>query len=162
MVGISNLYIKTTLDELPLKYWTGVFSMDQLTLPIPDYDFAVIVNFSNLNEKGTHFVALVQIKQHLVLFDSLATPYEFLPERLQNIMTQYNGQYLLPYPIQDETSEFCGFYAMYFILYLSLPRSVRNQFNPNQFSSTNLLRNDVKCIQLITCLLYTSPSPRDS
>ena len=71
MVGISNLYIKATLDELPLKYWTGVFSMDQLTMPIPEYDFAVIVNFSNLNEKGTHFVALVQIKQHLVLFDSL-------------------------------------------------------------------------------------------
>ena len=149
MVGISNLYIKDILDELPLKHWTGVFSMDQLTLPIPEDDFAVIVNFSDLNEKGTHFVTLANIKKHLVLFDSLATPYEFLPERLQTIMNTYNGTYLMPYPIQAIDSEFCGFYAMYFILYLSLPSFFRQLFSPVLFSKTKLKKNDVECIQLL-------------
>ena len=93
MVGISNLYIKDILDELPLKHWTGVFSIDQLTLPIPEDDFAVIVNFSDLNEKGTHFVTLANIKKHLVLFDSLATPLP-LPLRISTGTSTNNHEYI--------------------------------------------------------------------
>jgi len=150
MVGISNIYINDVLSELPLRLWTGVYSMDQLTLPIPEEDFAVIVNFSDMNEKGTHFVVLTRIRKYLVLFDSLATPYEFLPEQLQTIMDRYDGKYLMPYPIQAYDSEFCGFYCIYFILFLSLPMFVREMFSPIRFSKSNLKQNDIKCVQYIT------------
>ena len=112
--GITNIFIQSAL-----KHFDGVYSMDELKLPLPKEDFALVVNFSNKDEEGTHFVVLAQIGNCLILFDSLATPYIY-PTHLQTIMSTYNGMFFFKYPIQDETLEYCGFYAMYFILYINL------------------------------------------
>ena len=80
--GITNIFIQSTLSSLPLKHFDGVYSMDELKLPLPKEDFALVVNFSNKDEEGTHFVVLAQIGNCLILFDSLATPFIFLPTLL--------------------------------------------------------------------------------
>ena len=148
--GITNIFIQSTLSSLPLKHFDGVYSMDELKLPLPKEDFALVVNFSNKDEEGKHFVVLAQIGNCLILFDFLATPFIFLPTHLQTIMSTYNGMFFFKYPIQDETSEYCGFYTMYFILYINLlSKYKRLQLSPVQFSVVQLKRNDELCIDLI-------------
>jgi len=149
MGGISNIYIENVFRQLPVKYWNGVYSADTIPIELANQDFSIIVNFSNYNEPGTHFITLTQIKGQMFLFDSLATPYVYLPRQLQNIMNEKNGTYLLRHPIQDILSQFCGFYCIYFTLYLSLPPHVMETYSPNLFSIVNLKSNDDLCIQMI-------------
>jgi len=149
MVGISNIYIENVFRQLPVKYWNGVYSADTIPSELEYKDFVIIVNFSNYDEPGTHFITLAQIRGQMFLFDSLATPYVYLPRQLQNIMNEKNGTYLLRHPIQDLFSHYCGFYCMYFTLYLSLPPHLMQTYSPNLFSAVNLKSNDDLCIQMI-------------
>ena len=146
--GISNIYIEGVLGELKLKYWNGVYSSD--TIPqFQEENFAIIVNFSKVNETGSHFVALARIEDEVFLFDSLATPKDKLPRTIYNFMNQTKARTLLNFPIQDIISEYCGFYTIYFILLLSVSPKLRHKFSPSMFSLINLKGNDDICISLI-------------
>lgn len=151
MGGISNIYIEHVFKQLPIKYWAGVYSADTIPIELANKNFTIIVNFSNYKEPGTHFVALAQIGDMVLLFDSLATPYEHLPKQLQNIMDEKNGKYLLRHPVQDLVSQYCGFYCIYFVLYIGLPNHIRETgcYSPSLFSMLNLKSNDELCIEMI-------------
>jgi len=149
MGGISNIYMDNVLRKIPLKFWDGVYSADTIPYNLLERNFAIIVNFSNYNEKGTHFIALAQIGNKMFLFDTLATSEEEIPNSIKKVMQEKNGLYLFKFPIQDIFSQHCGFYCMYFILYLSLPPHLRQTYSPSLFSPINLKANDDTCISMI-------------
>jgi hypothetical protein len=154
MVGISNIYIESILRIFDLHLWDGVVSSDEIEFASHlERDFATVVNFSKHNERGTHFVCLFQIGGKLFLFDSLATPDLLLPSTLREVMLAKNGTRMLPAPIQHILSEFCGFYSMYCVLWLSLPTHVRLMFSPTNFSQKNLFENDDLCISYIVSMI---------
>ena len=158
MVGISNIYIDSVLTKLNLKHWQGIYSIDTIPSTLFEKFFTIITNLAPHDAPGTHFVALCQIKEDknstLYLFDSLTTAYDELPTTLQIILKKHNGINFLKYPIQDIFSEYCGFYCMYFIMFLSLPPSLQNHFSPSQFRINDLEKNDKLCIKMITQMIH--------
>lgn len=158
MVGISNIYITTVLDQCKkLSYWNGIYSSNNIPNHILNgqQDFAIIVNLARQNEKGTHFVTIIQAQKKMFLFDSLTTPRYMLPNNIKQWMDTKNGVNVLSTPIQNFNSEFCGFYCIYFILWLSLPNSskVLNRFSVTKFNYKNLKQNDAICIKMIIKML---------
>ena len=159
MVGISNIYMDRVLSALSLKHYCGVYSIDTIPNNLMSQNFLIILNFSPHNATGTHFVCLCQTKvgprSRIYLFDSLATPFNSLPALLQQIMSDRSASSILPFPIQDLFSEHCGFYAMYFIIFLSLPSQLQKNFSPLHFSTnpSQLLSNDALCIDMISRLI---------
>ena len=161
MVGISNLYMHRVLSALPLKHYQGVYSIDTIPNDLMSQNFLIILNFSPYNTTGTHFVCLCQTtragrRPKIYLFDSLATPFNTLPTLLQQIMSGSNASSILQFPIQDLFSEHCGFYAMYFVLFLSLPsQQLQKNYSPTRFttSASHLLSNDPLCIEMISRMI---------
>lgn len=152
--GLSNLYILNFLGKLKLKHWKGVFSSDNIPKFKKDENYAIIVNLSRSNEHGSHFIVLAQRRGQVFVFDSLALPYSLLPQSIQKIMTHFNTISILTKPIQSTHSLYCGFYCIYFILYLSLKElKLRLQFSPKLFSLTNLMSNDNLCLNLIVNMI---------
>lgn len=152
--GLSNVYIANFLAKLKLKHWKGIFSSDNIPNFKKDENYAIVVNLSRSNERGSHFIVLVGCKGQVFLFDSLALPYPSLPQSIQKIMKLFNGISILARAIQSPHSLYCGFYCIYFILYLSLNKDkLRSKFSPKRFSSFDLMSNDNLCLNLIVNMI---------
>jgi len=153
MRGLTNVFIERTLSRVRnLKLWDGVYPCDRIPLRVLQRDFAIIVNLSNHNEAGTHFIAMTQIGDKMFYFDSLATNVNNLPHLLQRLIQERNGAPVITSPIQGNHSNYCGFYCIYFILYLSLLNH-RHEFSPNRFSVIQLYDNDKLCMNFIYRML---------
>jgi hypothetical protein len=155
MVGISNFYIESILNKFHLPIWDGVLSCDQIEFTFNLLrDFILVVNFAKSTQEGIHFVCVFQIREKLYLFDSLATPDNLLPQPLKKLMTTKRGSKILEFPIQHLFSEYCGFYCIYCVLWLSLPKEEqRAHFSPTTFSRQDLFSNDTLCISYIVKMI---------
>ena len=139
MGGISNWFIHSVLDPLPLTLWDGVYSCDRIPGQLWTKNFAIIVNFSNYEQVGTHFIVLTQLGGKLFLLDSLALPAELIPSGLKTLMDEKGGIYVFRgSPIQQHLSKYCGFYCIYFILYLNISGFEPTQVFNNAVSYTHL------------------------
>jgi len=80
--------------------------------------FSLIVNLSNEDEPGTHFVAIIVHNNVMIYFDSLALTNIFFFNYVKKMLCQKrNMQYLVNRkPIQCSTSNFCGFFCIYSVL----------------------------------------------
>ena len=158
MVGISNVYINAVLDQCKnLINWDGVYSSDNIPIHVinGEQNFAVIINLAAHDQVGTHFVVVIQMWKKMFIFDSLAMSRPMLPESIKHWLNNKQAIDVLNTPIQDLNSEFCGFYCIYFILWLSLPipSKLINKYSVTNFDYTNLLLNDKKCIKMIVNML---------
>jgi len=151
------IYIDAVLAQCrKLIYWNGIFSCDNIPDKIRkgEEDFAIIVNLAGHAEPGTHFIVLLQLKGKMFVFDSLALTGSMLPDNLKLWTEEKDAINVLSKPIQDFNSDFCGFYCIYFILWLSLPNAERSKkrFSVLNFDY-NLMSNDNKCIKMIVNML---------
>jgi len=148
--GISNLYIEQILNSLPIAF-DGVFSCDNIPTQITDKStYIIICNLSKENEKGTHFITLAKVgEKHFYLFDSLALELHLLPYQIRVLIPKH-VKIVCKTNIQPIISSFCGFYCVYFVLFLNL-KNDHYKFRPNMFSNINT--NDRKCITTITNMI---------
>ena len=150
MGGIRKqlVYSQCLRSTPPLTLWHGVYSCDRIPRQLWTKNFAIIVNFSNYEQVGTHFIVLTQLGGKLFLLDSLATPAELIPTGLKTLMDEKGGIYVFRgSPIQQHLSKYCGFYCIYFILYLNI-----SGFEPTRvFTNGN---NDVPCLKAILAMIH--------
>lgn len=121
MSGLSNIYISKLLkDQLKVKTFRGVYSADSIPKSLlgNSAKSSCIVNLSNRDEKGSHFITLVVDEKSITVYDSLNLPTEVLtPDILKRLESSKKKiRYALKSPIQDISSSFCGFYCIFYVL----------------------------------------------
>ena len=103
---ISNFKINEILKND--KNYIGTFSKDNV--PILKNNQSTIVNLANLNDKGTHWIAMKFINNKLFYFDSYGIP--FIPDIIKK---QYDKIITNIYRIQSIESIECGRFCIMFI-----------------------------------------------
>lgn len=153
--GISNVYIDSILnDRLHVPGFLGVFSSD--TLPIEharsNKNFSLVCNLSRESENGSHFISIVRRDGCVMYLDSLAVNATLNNDIQRFLMQCQSTVHLLKLtkPIQHRGSVFCGFYAMFFVMYFSLDCSTMVQCKP---FGRNLVENDEICVDNIKRLI---------
>ena len=148
--GLSNIFIINTLQKLNLPLFDGVFSNNNIPLYLlRKNNFLFICNTKPSHEKGEHFLLFYKKRGVLYIYDSLSLPLEILPKSLKIFLNLFsNIQIMTPNPIQSINSNYCGFYCIFFTLFIhSNPKIKLLPFSPS------LINNDKICMKNIYILL---------
>lgn len=143
-VGLSNGYLDNLGKKLIGRSFLGVFPCDLSPKTAKQKNYFTIFNLSKHNEEGTHFISVSVANNKAYYFDPLGDPLSnpYLIEFLYGKDTID-----LKHKIQDDTSNFCGYFSLAFILCIHLGYTVSEFFNV--FDNQNLLLNDTIVTELI-------------
>jgi len=150
---LFNIDILNFLNSLNLQYFKGVFSSDNI--PRFTDDFVLICNLSNMNEPGTHFIAISKIQNTLTIFDPLAL--HLMNRNLQDVIAALKRKcehlIFMQSPVQPLASHGCGMYCIFFVL-LYHTSIMKNTPTLIPFQSNDNL-NDSICIRNVLILYET-------
>lgn len=151
--GLTNLYVEKLGKYICGRIFLGVYPCDALPSINKLKTFSIIFNLSKHDEEGTHFVSFVFKNNTLFYFDSLGAKLSNInlvkfvkkisPKRFIQLDTR----------IQDNTSNFCGFFCLSFIAAFKNNISLKNFFN---IFSKNLKLNDDIVIRFLTKIIKKS------
>jgi hypothetical protein len=150
MEGLSNIFINNTLFPLD-RFFRGVYSANEISSIMLKPQESIIVNLSYSFEPGTHFIAFYRKENSLIYFDSLCM--YFLDSNLKAFILKHNLKFEYnKLPIQHIKSSFCGYYCIFFILYIKY-NSIINYVSI--FFTTNklLLFNDYLVLKYISTMI---------
>lgn len=144
--GITNIYIQYILSKYCTNFG-GVFSSDTIPRKLAEQDeFGIVVNLSDADDKGTHFIAVVSLKTHTLYIDSYGQPCE--DDDICNFLSKLDKPvYYNTRQIQSYESNFCGFFSMLFVLHYCNKSSLSLKF------SKKLVKNDDLCISYLCRIL---------
>lgn len=152
-MGLTNQYI-SNLGKMILKHdFKGVgpvncfFMLNKTISKIKKKNVSFIINLSNCNEKGSHFVALYISSKKIYYFDSYGLP-PFSPEIIKFIKKntalqrkfEYNSQL-----IQSKNSILCGYFCIAFLMSFD-KKMTKTSFN-KIFKNEN--NNDIAVVNFI-------------
>jgi len=115
---VTNIYIDSVMREI--RGFQGTFSSNNA--PKLKNMQSAILNFSKYNEAGTHFIAIYNFKNKCLYFDPLCINESFIPNEIKKYLKKYNNFLNISKKIQNNHSEFCGFFCMLFIISLSISK----------------------------------------
>ena len=152
---ITNADIESFISRNNVKYFKGVFSADNIFVDVNmSSNFIIVCNLSKEFEEGSHFITIAHFEGELFYLDSLAiniTKYNHIISFIKQI--PINNFITLNTPIQSMSSNGCGYYCIFFILYFNILMSGGKNEKMKQFSKTDLTRNDDICIYNINKLI---------
>jgi len=146
MEGLSNKYLEDLCKLCFKKFFVGVYPSD--ADPITNRKtFSVIFNLSPHYDPGSHFVCVIKFENSIYYFDSLG-----VKPNNSNI-NHYLKTFKVPIiysetKIQDDLSNFCGFFCFYFLLHvISEKKSIISFYE--QFTSRGTRKNDILLMRFI-------------
>lgn len=140
MTGLTNDYLeKLSKKLLGKKLFLGVFSANEAITDCLVPQSSLIFNTGQLGEPGIHFISIFVTKSVIYYFDSFGN--QDIQRDIKRFIKKMNMRCkMLCKPIQHINSNFCGFYALAFLLWM---RKKRNPYAfYDLFSSTSLKSND--------------------
>lgn len=146
--GLTNAYLEKITSIFINKNFVGVFPCNIHIKPNKK-NFSIIFNTGEYNTDGEHFVAIKFFTDKIIYFDSFGEKptnkniLKFINTNKKNRRILWNST-----KIQDDSSSFCGFYCLAFLL--SVKRKMPFNRFINLFSIQNKKENDVKVIKFIT------------
>jgi len=145
MSGLTNDYLDKLSTSLIGSQFLGVYPADAKVKWPVNKSFFIIFNTGKIGTEGIHFVSLFVTKTRIHYFDSfgkrnIQTDISKFIQKIKRKCEMYCQ------PIQHKTSNFCGFYALAFLLWKK-SKSRRNFYD--MFSKTRLKLNDKIVIDFI-------------
>lgn len=147
MSGLSSKDLNKFGKKIIGKEFLGVFPSDIHPFKINRKNsFFLIFNLSKYYQKGSHFIAIVKIKNKIIYFDPLGKKcsnigiLKFLLKTKTKVI--YNTK-----KIQSDFSIFCGFFCLSFLIAMSNNYSLTDYLN--LFSESNFVNNDKRCVEYI-------------
>ena len=147
--GLSNYYIDHVMFKCSNIY-KGAFSSDNFPKHFKA-PYSMIINLSQLNEKGSHFIAIIEKNNYMIYFDSFGFNC-FVPNICKYINSKHVKKFYNFKAIQHPSSSFCGLFAMAFCLWMEKTDKNLDYFL-QQFNS-DTKQNDYICTQIIKKLIY--------
>jgi hypothetical protein len=128
-----------------VKEYKGTFSSNNT--PKLENNQAVVINFSKYGDEGSHFISIYMYKNKCLYFDPLCIKNSFIPIEIKKYMKKYKTVLNISKKIQNNLSEFCGFFCILFIISLAISKkylySILSQFEKDGIG------NDKLCIKLL-------------
>ena len=112
---------------------------------------SIVCNLSREGTQGSHFVVIVIEKGNVTLYDSYGKLGWIITEDLKRLIKRIRDHFHVklriatPRAIQDEQSQFCGFFSIYFIL----KNEVKYVRNLIPWDEKRMKLNDSHCIENI-------------
>ena len=132
---MSNIFINNLLKDY--KNFVGCFSKDQIELIENNKSF--IINLSNSNEPGSHWIALKRVNNAIFIFDSFGIGYLLI--RIFKVFKNFKIITNI-YRIQDISSNLCGMFSVLSILYNIEGKNNFIKFL-TLFNSNNFLKSEL-------------------
>lgn len=127
-----------------IRGFRGTFSSNNT--PYLKTDQSVIINFSKFKEEGTHFIAIIALKNNkCIYFDPLCIKRKYIPSEIKKYCKKYLKVYNISKKIQNNESIFCGFFCMLAII--SYKISKRNLYLTLESFTDDSIENDRECIK---------------
>jgi len=140
MSGLTNAYLETiSYKLLGKKIFVGVYSADGCSKVFRKKYFSIIFNTDLMKNPGKHFISILFTPSRAYYFDSLGQKKieknisKFIQKTKRKCVTHC-------LPIQDETSNFCGFYALAYLLWMKKKRRSTDFYK--MFDMKCLIKND--------------------
>lgn len=138
MSGLTNDFLEKITSKL-IPNFLGVYSANEVVSRKNNKSFSVIFNTGRLGTAGIHFVSLFVTKNILYYFDSFGDQH--IQQDIAKFIHKLNRKcVMLCEPIQDLSSNFCGLYALAFLLWKKKNKSLKTFYS--LFSESNLKLND--------------------
>ena len=143
---LDNIFINNYLKIVP--NFKGVFSSNEISNLNLKPNCCIIVNFSNNNEKGSHFIVIFNKNNTMIYFDPLNIKKQFIPKNIKKYLKNSHRKIkYLNCNIQSFNSTYCGFFCIGFILHM-YNTNKENSFK-KLFNIKDLIKNDGIIIQII-------------
>ena len=136
MKQLKKTLTNTDLSKLAKKYnvkLNGIYMKDELNENnLTDGNY--IMNLQNHDQGGTHWTAFIKHGQNIFYCDSYG---QYPPQNEFNLFNKFHHIYILAEDLQDYNSELCGWFALFFIIWmnkksgLSRFKSYLNNFSHN-------------------------------
>ena len=148
MAGLTNTYIHNFLSTQSSHY-KGVFSSNNIDKDLKYLKrFSIVCNLSKYGEIGSHFVSIISFPDYVFYIDSLGLPC-IAPSICAFLSSLNKSVFINTRQFQQETSIYCGFYCIMFVLYYDKKRNFQLNFN----SALMRDNNDAKCIMYVRKLI---------
>jgi hypothetical protein len=144
-MAISNIFINNLLHEK--SFFKGVYSANEEKPMLSDNE-CIILNLSDKNEKGTHFISVCKKRNKIILFDPIKI-FEVIPQSIINYIKKHNAKIVTNnQAIQDYSSDYCGYFCIAFVLLCNSLNIL--EFTDLFYTDKNLLvLNDVIVLKII-------------
>lgn len=147
MYGLTNNYLEQTSKRLLGPSFVGVFPADGFSDVPRKKNFSIIFNTDVMKNPGKHFVAIHVTSDKVHYFDSFGNPN--IQKNISDFIVKTKRKCFMHCEvIQDKSSNFCGYYALAFLIWMKTGRrsyGFYNLFNSN----ANLQKNDSLVTQFI-------------
>jgi len=147
MSGLTNAYLDDLSKHLIGKSFLGVFPADGLSSMPKKKMFCLIFNTDLMKNPGKHFVSIFVSQKKTYYFDSFGNP------KIQKHIASFIKKTKRPCVmhcevIQDKTSNFCGFYALAFLLWMKKRKRSGGFYNLFR-TKQHLISNDSSVTKFI-------------
>lgn len=144
--GLSNAYLDRLGKKL-FQNFLGVFPCDIHPINVHKNSFSIIFNTGDSSTTGEHFVAIVKISKSIFYFDSFGKhPSDPNILKFINKIKKKNRRLIVwKKKIQDDSSSFCGFYCIGFIIH----KHIKNSTFLRLTKTKSFYENDNKIIDYI-------------
>lgn len=145
--GLTNDYLEKLCKKVLPKSFVGVHPCDKTPEVNKKSNFSLIFNTGLSSSSGEHFVAVFAKNSRIFYFDSFGEPIS--NEYIKNFLSQFSNHYYMHHrKIQDDLSNFCGFYCLAYLINMYKGRSTQN-FISHFKHKTDLMMNDQKVVKFI-------------
>ena len=141
MTGLTNDYLeKLTKRLMKKRKFVGVFAANEVLNVNERHPFSIIFNTGRVGTPGLHFVAVFVTRTSVYYFDSFGE--ETIQQDISKFIKKLNKPcVMLCQAIQHRKSNFCGFYALAFLIWMSVKKKKPQSFY-SLFSYSDLREND--------------------
>jgi len=147
MSGLTNAYLDDLSKHLIGKSFLGVFPADGLSSMPKKKMFCLIFNTDLMKNPGKHFVAIHVTSDKVHYFDSFGNPN--IQKNISDFIVKTKRKCFMHCEvIQDKRSNFCGYYALAFLIWMKTGRRSYDFYNLF-YSNVNLQKNDSLVTQFI-------------
>ena len=143
-LGLDSYYLKA-ISSYCLKKFIDVIPSDFLVPLTLKANEQYIINLSDSNSKGTHFVALSIKDDHIIYFDSFGmdcTNHYIISKLIES----RKNLVISKTPIQAINSYFCGYFCLAFLICDQYNHTLKNFLSLFQ---KNVDQNDYICVHII-------------
>lgn len=155
MAGLTNGFIDEFLEKVGVsEEYSGCYPVDLMPDRVAD-SFSMVCNLSTSRQTGSHFVTVVGRERTITYYDSLAFPLVIASPQMYSRLESY-GKIIVRgvrRPVQSLLSDFCGLFAIYYVLRNDPSRNASITSNLLPFSNSNLRANDSICVENIDRLM---------
>lgn len=139
MSGLTNAYLEELSKKLLGRFFVGVFPADGLSSTPKKKTYCLIFNTDIMKNPGKHFVSIFVSPKKTYYFDSFGNPK--IQKNIASFIKKTKRSCVMHCEaIQDKSSNFCGLYALAFLLWMKKNKRGRdfyNFFNTRRHLKTN-------------------------